>query len=115
MIAFLLSSNMTILRSCQFPKQSQLDMLDPLADDIREGGPSCANVFQAVAAHNVNGALHKTFSLAPNQWQVDEHASGPDTFHVPTNRSRGLRSGFGIRGDRKSTRLNSSHVKISYA
>src|SRR6266542_3390579 len=64
MIAFLLSSNMTILRSCQFPKQSQLDMLDPLADNIREGGPSCVNVFQAVAAHNVNGALRKTFSLA---------------------------------------------------
>src|SRR5699024_12532732 len=55
----------------------------------------------------------------PRRAQRGEHRPGPTAReHQRDHRARGeggVPGGEGVRGDRKSTRLNSSHVSISYA
>src|SRR5690606_40316444 len=74
-------------------------------------GLDAASVGEAVAAAAPDVVVHQMTAIAP------EHAGKPDIKHMdrwfaPTLR---LRTEGTDHLDRKSTRLNSSHVKISYA
>src|SRR5690606_40852014 len=59
-------------------------------------------------------AARRPATAAPDR-RVHRHDHLPRRVHARAHRPRAHARGGGPHGDRKSTRLNSSHVKISYA
>src|SRR5690606_40914580 len=68
------------------------------------------------ALHVTLDTLHFQFPDHPPPHVLVRQFAEPGLHVVPhVRRARGRGNDAGDRGDRKSTRLNSSHVKISYA
>src|SRR5690606_41238317 len=72
-------------------------------------------VFTAMPAANMLAALGARLAGAPKGTVVISHHSPADTHNRLINAADGVTGSLGPVGDRKSTRLNSSHVKSSYA